>query len=134
MIWVLIERWPLEGTRTAICAPTLPKLVFSCLQHCKSKGRPKAVIYFGCALRVIGAPMPSTFEASTFAAKFYWVDKVVKEEKGPTDAHKDAVQRYLGEHVVWLLSGEMVAKYLWMSSLAFGELRMPMLCMWTSVI
>ena len=69
-------------------------------KHCKSKGRPEAEIYFGCVLRGIGAPMPSTFEASLFAAKFYWADKIVKEEKGPTDAHKDAVQRYLGEHVV----------------------------------
>mmetsp|Transcript_21398 Transcript_21398/g.31962 ORF Transcript_21398/g.31962 Transcript_21398/m.31962 type:complete len:281 (-) Transcript_21398:320-1162(-) len=69
-------------------------------KNCKAKGRPEAEIYFGCVLRGIGAPMPSTFEASLFAAKFYWADKVVRGEAGPTDSHKDAVQRYLGEHVM----------------------------------
>jgi len=50
-------------------------------KECVATGRPEAEIYFGCVLNGIRAPIPSTFEASLFSAKFYWPDKLIKDEE-----------------------------------------------------
>ena len=69
-------------------------------KKCVAGGRPEAEIYFGCVLRGIGAPMPSTFEGSLFSAKFYWPNTVIERESANgqmSDVHERVIRHYLGD-------------------------------------